>query len=76
MARSAVNLDDLTPEEQLDLLEQIWDRLTQQPAGLPPLSDEWKAELDRRSDELDEDIRVGRPLGEPWSEVEKRLRRK
>jgi hypothetical protein len=28
MTRSAVNLDDLTPEEQLDLLEEIWDRLS------------------------------------------------
>jgi putative addiction module component (TIGR02574 family) len=76
MAHPPVNLDDMTPEEQLDLLERIWDRLSQQPAALPPLSDELKAELDRRSDDLDADIRAGRPLGEPWSEVEKRLHRK
>ena len=66
----------MTPEEQLDLLEQIWDRLSRQPAALPPLSNELKAELDSRSDDLDDDIRAGRPLGEPWSEVEKRLRKK
>jgi len=30
MTRSSVNLDDLTPEEQLDLLEEIWDRLSGQ----------------------------------------------
>jgi len=75
MAHTAVNLDAMTPEEQLELLDQIWDRLSRHPAALP-LSDEWKTELDRRSDELDEDIRAGRPLGEPWSEVERRLRRK
>lgn len=76
MGHPPVNLDDMTPEEQLDLLEQIWDRLSRQPAALPPLSNELKAELDSRSDDLDDDIRAGRPLGEPWSEVEKRLRKK
>ena len=76
MGHPPVNLDDMTPEEQLDLLEQIWDRLSRQPAALPPLSAELKAELDSRSDDLDDDIRAGRPLGEPWSEVEKRLGRK
>ena len=35
MTRPAANLDDLTPQEQLDLLEEIWDRLSQHPAGIP-----------------------------------------
>jgi putative addiction module component (TIGR02574 family) len=73
MGHPAVNLDEFSPEEQLDLLEQIWDRLSQHPAHLP-LSDELRAELDRRSADLDEDIRAGRPLGEPWEEVRKRLK--
>jgi putative addiction module component (TIGR02574 family) len=76
MAHTPVNLDEMSAEEQLDLLERIWDRLSRNPAALPPLSDDLKAELERRSDDLEDDIRAGRPLGEPWSEVEKRLRKK
>ena len=52
MANRAVNLDDLTPEEQLQLLEDIWDRLSQHPANVP-LSDAQRAELDRRLDALE-----------------------
>jgi hypothetical protein len=29
MTRPAVNLDDLSAGEQMDLLEEIWDRLSQ-----------------------------------------------
>ena len=73
MTRSAVNLDDLTPEEQLDLLEEIWNRLSQHPAGIP-LSEAQRAELDKRLDALESDVRGGRPLGRPWSEVRERLK--
>jgi putative addiction module component (TIGR02574 family) len=73
MGLPAVNLDDLSPEEQLQLLEDIWDRLSQTPANLP-LSPEQRDELDRRLDEFEEDVRAGRPLGRPWSEIRERLR--
>ena len=72
MAYPAINLDDLSPEEQLQLLEEIWDRLSQHPADIP-LSREQRAELDRRLDALEEDIKAGRRLGRPWSEVRERL---
>jgi len=72
MAHPAINLDDLSPEEQLQLLEEIWDRLSQHPADVP-LSDAQRAELDRRLDALEEDIKAGKPLGRPWSEVRQRL---
>jgi putative addiction module component (TIGR02574 family) len=73
MGLPAVNLDDLSPEEQLQLLEDIWDRLSQTPANVP-LSPEQREELDRRLDAFDEDVRAGRPLGRPWSEIRERLR--
>jgi len=72
MAHPAINLDELSPEEQLQLLEEIWDRLSQHPADVP-LSDAQRAELDRRLDALEEDVKAGRPLGRPWSEVRERL---
>jgi len=72
MALPAINLDELSPEEQLQLLEDIWDRLSQHPADVP-LSDAQRAELDRRLDALEADIKAGKPLGRPWSEVRERL---
>jgi putative addiction module component (TIGR02574 family) len=75
MGHPAVNLDDLSPEEQLELLGEIWDRLSQRPAGVP-LTPEQREELDRRLDDLETDIRAGRPLGRPWSEVREQLRSK
>ena len=68
-----IDLDALTPAEQLDLLEQIWDRLSRNPANLP-LTPEQIRMLDERDDQLEADIRSGRPLGEPSSEIRKRLR--
>jgi putative addiction module component (TIGR02574 family) len=64
MGHPAINLDDFSPEEQLDLLEQIWDRLSQDPANVP-LSEAQRRELDRRLDDLDADIQAGGTLGEP-----------
>ena len=73
MRHPAVNLDDLSPKEQLELLGEIWDRLSQRPVNVP-LSPEQRQELDSRLDALEEDIKAGRPLGRPWSEVRDDLR--
>lgn len=73
MAQATVDLDALTAAEQLDLLERIWERLSRDPANLP-LTPEQARELDDRDDELEADIRAGRHLGEPWSEVRKRFK--
>lgn len=72
MANPVVNLDDFTPEEQLQLLEDIWDRLSEHPSGVP-LSDGHRAELDHRLDLLEANIRADRPIGRPWAEVRGRL---
>jgi hypothetical protein len=42
------------------------------PANLP-LTEAQVRELDERDMDLEEDIKAGRPLGEPWSEIRKRL---
>lgn len=69
----AIDLDSLTPEEQLDLVEQLWDRLSRRPETLP-LTEDLQRELEARSAELDEDLAAGRPPGIPWQEVLRRTR--
>lgn len=73
MGHPVINLDELTPEAQLELLGEIWDRLSGSPSAVP-LTEAQRAELDARLDELEDDLRAGRHLGEPWEEVRKRLR--
>jgi putative addiction module component (TIGR02574 family) len=73
MAQRVVDVEQLTPEEQLDLIGELWDRLAKAPENVP-LTDAQRAEIDARSDELDRDIQAGRPLGIPWDEVLRKLR--
>jgi putative addiction module component (TIGR02574 family) len=64
----AIDIATLSPEEQLQLLEQLWDRLSSSPNAVP-LTQAQREELDRRLDELD---REG-PIGIPWEEVHRRI---
>ena len=73
MAHPDIDLDALSPEEQLELLDRLWDRLGRNP-DLFPLTDEQRRELDARSDELDRDLAAGLPGGIPWDEVLRRLK--
>ena len=73
MVRHGIDLDALSPQEQLDLLDQLWERLGRNPDAFP-LTDEQRRELDARSDELDHDLAAGRPAGIPWSEVLARIK--
>ena len=58
MGKLAIDIGTLTRDEQLDLLDQIWDRLSRQADGLP-LTVEQEVELDRRLDALERDGAVG-----------------
>lgn len=73
MGQPAINIDSLSAEEQLDLLDRLWDRLSQNPEGLP-LTDAHRDELERRLAALDQDVREGRDLGVPWDEVLRQIR--
>jgi putative addiction module component (TIGR02574 family) len=64
-----LDVDALTTEERLALLDRLWESLRRTPEQVP-LSDEQRDELDRRLDDLDEDG----PVGIPWHEVLRRLR--
>jgi putative addiction module component (TIGR02574 family) len=73
MAQRMVDVEQLTPEQQLELIGELWDNLSRNPEHVP-LTDTQRAEIDRRCDDLDEDVRAGRPLGIPWEDVLHRLR--
>ena len=66
MSEPAINIEKLTPEERLRLLEKLWDSLSD---GDVPLTAAQRAELDRRLDELEQEG----PTGIPWEEVLRRL---
>jgi putative addiction module component (TIGR02574 family) len=69
MSKPALNINDLTPEERLRLIEELWDSLTEKPETVP-LTDEQREELDRRLDELES----SGSEGIPWDEVLQQIR--
>ncbi len=64
-----IDIATLTPNERLDLIEQLWESLSSTPDAVP-FPDAHREELDRRLNELD---REG-PTGIPVEEVLNRLR--
>ena len=70
MARPEIDIDKLSPEERLDLIEELWDSLSADAAKIP-LTDAQARELDRRVAEMDED----NSLGIPWETVLAQIRR-
>jgi putative addiction module component (TIGR02574 family) len=71
MSDRAFNIDDLSPEERLQLLDRLWESLRSHPEELP-LTAAQREELDRRLDELNR----GKRGGIPWEEVLERLRKR
>jgi len=73
MGESPFRIEALSPAERLELLERLWDSLSDTPARVP-LTDPQRAELDRRLDGLEDDVEKGRDLGVPWDEVVRQIR--
>ena len=73
MDEPSVKIESLSKDERLDLLERLWDSLSETPADVP-VTPAQQAELDRRSNALDLDLATGRALGVPWDEVVRQLR--
>jgi putative addiction module component (TIGR02574 family) len=71
MTREAIlpSILALTPEERLSLIDDIWSSLPVEAKDWP-LSDEQRAELDRRL----EDASRNSGLGKSWEEVEAAVR--
>jgi putative addiction module component (TIGR02574 family) len=64
-----IDIANLSAEERLRLLEELWDSLSATPEAIP-LTNAQPEELDRRLDDLDRDG----PAGIPWEEVLRRIR--
>jgi len=67
MTRPAFDVSQLTPDEKLDLIGELWDSLDDGDIALSP---EQQSELQSRLDRVERDGVSGRP----WHEVEARLR--
>jgi putative addiction module component (TIGR02574 family) len=68
MAKPALDLAALTPDEKLELIDDLWGSLKPEDFEL---TGEQQAELDRRLDRLD---REG-PVGTPWEAVRAKMSR-
>ena len=53
----------LSVMDRIQLIEALWDTVPE--GGLPPLTEEWLAEIEKRSAEFDS----GKVAPIPWSEV-------
>ncbi len=69
MSKSALNISELSFEERLRLIEELWDSLNETSATVP-LTNAQREELDRRLDDLE---RSG-PEGIPWDQVLQQIR--
>ncbi len=69
MSKPALNISELSAEERLRLIEELWDSLTEE-SGTVPLTNAQRDELDRRLDDLE---RSG-PEGIPWDQVLQQIR--
>lgn len=66
MSRPAVDIEQLTPAERLDLIERLWDSLSDEDV---PITAAQRSELEHRLDALD---REG-PIGVPWEQLRDEL---
>ena len=64
-----VDIEAMSVNERLSLIEQLWESLRKTPSEIR-LAPEQEAELDRRLDELDR----REVTGQPWEGIRDRLR--
>lgn len=70
MSESAVDISRLSRDEQLDLLDRLWESLGRDPDALP-LTEAQRRELDHRLDDLESE---GPGVGIAWNELVAQLR--
>jgi putative addiction module component (TIGR02574 family) len=69
MGKAAVDISKLSREEQLELLDQLWESLGRD-SGILPLTHAHRQELDRRLDDLEEEG----PVGIAWDDLVDQIR--
>jgi putative addiction module component (TIGR02574 family) len=69
MGRPNIDINDLSTDERLALIEELWDSVAAKPGELS-LTDAQRTELDRRLDDMDRDD----TLGVPWDEAISQIR--
>jgi putative addiction module component (TIGR02574 family) len=67
----ATDVQQLSRDERLELIEQVWDSLSDEERGSLPLTAEQEQELDRRLDALDKEGPVGLSPDELRSQIRK-----
>lgn len=67
-----MELHNLSIDERLRLVEDIWDSIAAD-QGVLPLTDEQKAELDQRLDIYELDKNVGRAAAEVIADIKEKL---
>jgi len=72
MARPAIDIDKLTPDERLQLIEELWDSLSAEERDAIPLTAEQEAELDRRLEALEREGPAGISSDELFARIQKR----
>lgn len=72
MDQPSVRIEAMSKDERLELLERLWNSLSQAPEDVP-VTDAQRAELDHRAAELHRDMTEGQALGVSWNEVARQL---
>ncbi len=66
---TAFDIDQLSPQERIDLIGRLWDSLDAEAVGLTPAQ---QAELERRLATRADDVRDARPADEVLTELRRR----
>lgn len=72
MGSSAIDFEHLSRDQRLDLIEELWESLTDNERDEIPLTDAQRTELDRRLALLDREGPVGMPLEEVIDEIKRK----
>jgi putative addiction module component (TIGR02574 family) len=68
----AIDIANLTADERLQLIEELWDSLSSEQRDAIPLTAEQEAQLDKRLDEFERDGSVGVTSDELFGPIQKR----
>ena len=71
MSKPNIDINELSRDERLELIEELWDSLATK-LGQVPLTEAQQAELDRRLDAMEQDGGEGIP----WEQVLTQIRTK